>query len=474
MPHGVIDSAKLGGLRPGPASLAALGAAALLAGCSTVPTPAPDAPLPAHWQHTPADTATPHPNYREWWQALHAPGLDRVINQSLQTSPKLKATVERLRAARALYAHSDSPYKPSLSIKTDDPVDPDARSSYFLLGFDSRWELPLFGRASASRKSARGKLAKAAANSREARVSLVAEVARNWIELRAAQQRQRVLAKSLHLQTRRIALQKLRVRLGLASPDSVADARDKRAELQVRQQQAAHAVTAAAQRLAMLTARDSPDPKWLKASAVPSLRGYEPIAVPAELLRTRPDIALARARVISAAGALGIAHANRYPSIGLGAALVASTNLASYHASGLNAIGTFGPVIDIPLFDWGLRAAREHADAHKLKAAVFDYRDAVLTGVADVETRLDALGSTARQLGIRRADWRRQQSTLDHARTRQKLGLASHEQTLAAAGQLDETRLRLIAAERAHDIAYVALYKALGGTTNRLLKTRAN
>ena len=185
---------------------AILGMALLLGGCASTPVPHPDVVLPSHWVHATGQKAPPHPDYREWWQALNDPGLNRLVDESLKANLDLAAARERVLAARALYLHSDAPYKPSLSIKTDDPVDPDARASYFLMGFDANWELPLFGRGDAKKNVARGHLATAASNLRDVRVSMVAEIARDWINLRGAQQRSSILDQMLAVQHHRIRL----------------------------------------------------------------------------------------------------------------------------------------------------------------------------------------------------------------------------------------------------------------------------
>ncbi|MGB7757517.1 MAG: efflux transporter outer membrane subunit [Salinisphaera sp.] len=450
---------------------AVLAAGLLLGGCASTPVPEPDVSLPSHWVHVAKQAGAPEPDYREWWQALHDPALNQLVDASLKANLNLASALERVRAARALYLRSDAPYKPALSIKTDDPVDPDARASYFLMGFDAHWELPLFGRGQAKKNVARGHLEAAAGNLREVRVSMVAEVARDWINLRAAQQDSSILRQMIRLQRNRIKLARVRVHLGLASPAVLTAPLLKKSNLETQQQNARHQVVAAAQQLALLTGRDEPEGAWLHEAAVPTLQGYEPVSVPANLLNTRPGIAQARAQVIKAAGELGLARADRYPSIGLGASLVASANLASYNASGLGGIGSVGPIIDIPLFDWGLRKARANAKGHLLKAASLAYREAVLQGVADVETKLDDLHGTQQQLQTRKQVLQREKTAVSRARTRGKLGLDSPDQRLAAEFNYNQARMQLIQAQAAHDIAYVALYKALGGASNRPIKS---
>ena len=301
--------------------------------------------------------------------------------------------VERLRAQRALYAKADAPFLPSLHLRTDDPVDPDAVASYFTVGFDAQWELGLFGRRQAAQRNAQASLDTAQAELRQAQVSLVAEVVRNWIDLRSAQDTVRLLQRIEDAQRRTLDWTRVRTRLKLAPPSALDQARAALArtdaDLSLPRQQA----TAAAQRLALLLGQSEPDPTWLEQRDTATGRACHR-STPADLLRTRPEIAQAEARVLQAAADLGIARAAMFPDIGIGGSLIWSASTLTHKESEINAIGSVGPVIDIPLFDWGLRQARAHARSHQLKASVLAYRKAVLEGVAEVET---ALGNLAQQ-----------------------------------------------------------------------------
>lgn len=435
-----------------------------LAGCASVPTPHPQVKLPAHWHH--ATAQAPAPDYRHWWHALHDPTLDHLVTRALQANPDLQSAIERLRAARVLYLHRDDPFKPSLRINTDEPIDPDASASYFVIGFDARWELPLFGRAKANRQLLRGRLGEATDTLRETRVSLVAETVRDYIDLRAAQQRSGLLRQIQRAQQRQLALAHTRVDLGLASPTTLASAQSDLADTRVQRLKADHDATAAAQQLALLLGRDEPDPAWLQPAPLPVMSGPGPVSVPADLLQTRPGIALARARVMQAAGEQGLARAEMYPSLALGGSLMASTDLASHKQDSADAIGSFGPIIDIPLFDWGMRKARATAKGHLLKAALLAYRKAVLQGVSDVETALDDLHSTQQQAQARHDAWLALDQASSRAGTRYRLGLDSTAQRLVARSERDRARLQLVQARAAHAVAYVALYKALGGASD--------
>ena len=119
---------------------------------------------------------------------------------------------------------------------------------------------------------------------------------------------------------------------------------------------------AADQALAALLGRAEPDDDWLRPGPLPGIGDWQASALPADLLRTRPDIARAQAAVLRAAGEAGLARAERFPDVGLGGSIRWSTSTAAHEATRTDeAIAGFGPVIDIPLFDWGMRKSRADA-----------------------------------------------------------------------------------------------------------------
>ena len=182
-------------------------------------------------------------------------------------------------------------------------------------------------------------------------------------------------------------------------------------------------------------------------------------------MRTRPEIAGAEASVIIAAGELGMSQADIYPHISFGTSLQWSLNIASNrnNTPNGNSIFSAGPGISIPLFDWGLRVAAAKAKDHHLQAAVLGYRQAVLEGVAEVENALGDLEQLRAREQLSRQAYAARQTQLGALQQRAALKLLSpldlveaQVQTLHAQQQVDRA-----GTERA--IAYVALYKALGG-----------
>ncbi|MBX3701811.1 MAG: efflux transporter outer membrane subunit [Dokdonella sp.] len=433
----------------------------LLAACAALPLPPlPDA-VPAHWQQA---NAAPAPDLRSWWRTFHDPVLDALVERALAGNPSLAQAVARVEAARSLLGASDLGHAPQIGFHTYAEPTPDSSASYFQFGFDAKWEFGWFGRGESEQRIAAGDLQTADAEAQAARVSVVAEVVRTYLELRGAQQRLALLEASAADATRRHDLIATRLRLRLAAPAELA-----RARVQVAQAQAALAEPRAAlargrQQLAVLLGQFELEPSLLPPGNLPQLGEAGIAGVPADLLRTRPEIRRAEAQVLKTAGELGLARADRLPRLGLGGGLTYAARVIGHtRLSDAAGIVTFGPAIDIPLFDWGLRQQVVDAREAQLTASLQAYRQAVLDGVAEAETALATLEQQRqREQALGQAVAALAGET-EAAATRRRLGLADEVERLDAAAALVQGRLEALAAQQDRGIAFVALYKALGG-----------
>lgn len=439
----------------------------LLAGCTAAPLPALKPPVPQAWRNAPTAVANPaQPDLHNWWQAFNDPALNDLIARALNNNLDVAAANERLLAVRTLYRHANDKYLPSLRGDTNQVIQPDASASYFIAGFDALWEMPLFGALKSNRRLASGNLDAAQVQLQSAYVTLVAEVARCWIGLRTAQEQARLLSSVRDTDSEKLRLLQVREGLKLVSPTDVATAQAELGRAEVALTEPQRAINANAQQLAVLLGQSEPDPAWLEGSgSQPQLGDWQMTSAPADLLRTRPEIAGAEAEVLRAAGDAGLSHADVYPHIGIGSSLDWSLNILHHHRIIHSGEGIFsvGPVVDAPLFDWGMRMAQAHAKDHELNAAVLAYRQAVLQGVAETETAMGDL----QQLYVRETAAEKVTQALDSNTTaldkRRSLGLSSSLELQDALIAQQNAQLELVSARAERDLAYVSLYKALGG-----------
>jgi NodT family efflux transporter outer membrane factor (OMF) lipoprotein len=334
-------------------------------------------------------------------------------------------------------------------------------------GFDASWELDLWGRVLRTGEAARASADAQAALLRQGRLGLKAEVARSYFQLRLAQRQERLLARQQADAAQGEALLQVQVGNGLA---------DESALLRQRQQQAALAAALPAlraqqaQAMNQLTLLCALQPGALnerlqagasddEPGALPDLR----LGLPADLARRRPDIAAAEARLHAATASVGLAVADLYPRIVLGASFgmesVGSDRFGDWGSRQWNV----GPGLSLPLFDRGRRRTNVELRTLQQQEAAVAFQQTVLKSWHEVDDSLSAYsaeGQRVAQLGQRA---QQAVAALHLAEERQRQGLSSALPVLAANATVLDAQRDLEEARTRERIALVAVYKALGG-----------
>jgi NodT family efflux transporter outer membrane factor (OMF) lipoprotein len=453
-----------------PRLAAACALSVVLSACSVAPVPRPDADVPAAWRNAPGETGTlgPAPDLRGWWRAFGDPDLDKLVERALEGNLALRQSMYRVAAARALAGTSGSAFLPELGAHTFAEPAPDSSASYFQAGFDAKWEFGLFGRAQSESRIAEADAGTAGIDAESARVTVVAEVVRIYLEWRAAGRRLDLLSRIADAAHRTSDLVATRERLHLATSADAAAAQAEQATAESALAEPRLAIERCRQQMAVLLGESELDAIAIVPNndnrAEPKLDALAIAEAPADLLRTRPEIRRAELAILKAAGELGIARADLYPRLALGGSLTyASRIVGNTRLADTDSTVAVGPLIDVPIFDWGRRRAVVSARDAELEAAVTGYRQAVLEGVAEVETAM----ATLEQQRKRAADLDRAAEALgrndEAVATLRRVGLADDIDRETAIVTHLRAELDASDAEREHDLAFVALYKALGG-----------
>lgn len=439
-----------------------------IAGCAQVPVPKASAPpIPARWRHagTTPDRGLPRADLRSWWTAFADPQLNQLVDQALHGNPGLAASRARIQAAADLLGMHRQRFKPTVQAATHNAQPANSRHAYFQFGVDANWELGLFGRKKADIQVARGRMKVARSRAAAARVALVAQVASHYLQLQSAREQQRFSAALVAQDRRRCALLRTRIKSQLSGPADLAQAQGQLADDDTRVIHLHSRVDQLEQALAAALGKDEPDPGWFSAPGLPTLHQGVRQLPPADLLRLRPDVVRTQGEVKQAIGALGIAHANRFPRVALDAGLMWSTRVSRRNAGDTDFRMTpvLGPEISIPLFDWGRRLAAERARASQLRAALLHYRQTVLGAVAEVEDAFASLKASRRVLAERRHTLAAQARIVAAQQRLVGLGLTSPLDVLRAKREHLLARIQLSQAQLDHDQAFVNLYQAYGG-----------
>ena len=456
----------------------ALLASAALAGCVVGPDyrgpphPAPLAERAPAFHRANLAVAAPSPPPARWWTALNDPELDKLVDAALAGSPDVHAAEARLRQSRALFTERQRDKLPSGSASAGFiyanipggvlPGSSGTELKLYNAGFDATWEIDLFGGKQRAAESAADQADAVQANLDDVRVSLAAEVARVYVQLRDQQQRRDIAEQSVKLEAQTVDLAAQRNGRGV---ESSLDLERLRAQMETTRElliPLQSDIEGSLDRLAVLTGREPGvlDAELAATAAVPELPAQVPVGDPADLLRRRPDIRAAERKLAAQNAVIGQRTADLFPKVNL-------IGLLGWGSADLGRLfdGTTGlaaPVLQWNALDFGRTRARiDQARAGRDEAEA-QYEGTVLNALGEVETALARLGH-ARQDVIARA--RVNASAVRAAelmRQRQSAGVASVVDVI----DTERTRLSaeqdLLVAKAALIDDYVALQKSLG------------
>ena len=473
---------------------------ATLAGCAVGPNFKPPTPdVPATWSASAAPaspsqpsviTTAPAEDIARWWTSFNDPELTALVNRAAAANLEAREAVLRIAEARAQRDIAGAAQYPSLSGNTSYSIDrlsentptgalfskvgsfpglsgvsiPNPYSQY-QLGFDASWEVDIFGRVRRSVEAAKADTSASVEDSRAVLISTLGDVGRAYLDLRGAQAKRRVTLENIATENDLRDLATKRRRAGLNSDiDEVraeAEATSAEAQLPLLDQQ----ITADINQLGKLIDRE---PGALKVELsvvqpVPGVPPTVPVGLPSDLARRRPDIREAEARLHAATARIGVAVADLYPKLTLGASGGVQSQALSSLTNWASRFITAGPTLELPIFDAGRRRATVRLQDVKAQEAALDYRRTVLTALEEVDNALAAYGTDqARRASLAQTD-ARDRDALDLERQRYASGVASFIDVLDAERTLKANELLLADTTTVVSVDLVALYKALGG-----------
>lgn len=469
---------------PGRSALAALVAALALSACASLPgggagaprqaAPAPgavDRAAPAGWQ-APLPHLGQGAELGRWWSRFDDPLLADLVERAQAASPTLSAARARVEQARATVTVAGAALGPTLdgtaSALRGKP-DLQTRSGLSLsAGLQAGWELDLFGANRAGRSAAEARLSGATAGWHDARVSVAAETATTYLQLRACEAQLQMVETDTASRAETARLTELAERAGFQSPSAAALARASAAQGRTLLTSQRTLCDSLVKALVALTAQDEPTLRQALAPGRARLPAPEPVAlsvatVPAEVLRQRPDLRAAEAEWLAAAADRDQAAAQRFPQVRLSGA-IGATRLSGGGDSVSGATWTLGPVtVTLPLFDGGRRAAQTAAAEARLADANQQFAGRVREATREVENALLQLRSTAERGADAAAAARDFEASFRAAEARQRGGLASLFELEDARRTAVAANTALIDLQRERLTAWVNLYRAVGG-----------
>lgn len=501
--------------------------AALASGCSVGPNfKAPDANAPAAWhdiQQTASQPDTAHPPTSvptvdsdpdpRWWRSFNDATLESLIARAVQGNLELQQAVWRIVEARTQVQGAAAQGLPNVSATAsytreqlgakgflesqgvyddvnrlgapDSPVNGIAPGagprvqqaatnalnsitepiSLWQVGFDASWELDLFGRVRRSVESANAQVQGAEESRNDALVSLEAEVAQTYIQLRGAQALRAVTTSLIDEQTTIVTLTQSQARVGLASELDVKSASAQLAQTRALLPQYDQQAEQAMNGLAYLVG-ETPgalDAELTAPSAIPPGPAAIPVGLPSTLARRRPDIRRAESALHSATANVGVAVAQFFPDVSLTGQIGTRASNAHDLARWSHLFWSFGPSVSLPVFEGGALVSNLHLSKAEQQVAALDYRKTVLGALRDVDNALAVYRTDQAHRDALADEVAAQQSAFDLARDSYRKGLVSFINVLDSERQLSQARQQHEQATMQVSTDLVALYKALGG-----------
>lgn len=453
---------------PIPISLRATGLALslMLAGCAVGPDyRRPAVPVAKAWQ-APLPHGGQLASLTEWWSRFHDPVLSDLLATAQADSPSLEQAGAAIAKARATQRSSASSWLPSLSASASSTqagtkagigASPTVTTG---AGLDASWELDLFGATRRSVESARALLDARVADWHDARVSLAAEVATDYVDYRACEIKLAAYRDEAKSQRETERLTRLSAGAGFAaSADAdLAQASAASAEATATAQQAECDLTVKS--LVALTGLDESALRGKLAAAhgLPSPDGLAVARVPADLLTQRPDIVSAERSLASASADIGVAEAARWPGLTLSGSINATA------AAGAASLPwSFGPSLSAPLFQGGaLKAKKEGAEA-AYASALAGYKQTVRSAVKEVEQALVRLDSAAKREADSRTSAEGYRRYFRATEEHWKAGGASLLDLETSRRSAISAEIALVELQQNRIDYWIALYKAVGG-----------
>jgi outer membrane protein, multidrug efflux system len=416
-------------------------------------------------------------NLVAWWTAWKDPALTALLAAAQQENTTIAQAAARIQQARATYTGQSSALFPAFTANASDTRSKGGQAAQFggpgandvqrsrNLSLDAVWEFDVVGGARRVREASNRRIDARHADWHDARVSVAAEVATQYVNLRTCEVLlvgYEVDAKSRAQTARLVGLKEA---AGFESPANAALSTASSAEANARLVQQRAECDLLVKVLVELTgSREA----WMRQTLapghaqLPSVKAFAVETVPASAISQRPDVASAELELAASMSEIGVAMADRFPRL----SLTGSIGHSSFVGAGIESRGrswSYGPLISLPIFDAGKRAANVDLARARYDESLASYKAKTLRAVREVEDALVRLDSASR----------READSVQALAGYQKFLVAAEARVRVGAGslpELEEARRSVVAAQgsavgvtRERLTSWISLYRALGG-----------
>lgn len=438
----------------------------------------PDLPAPGRWAEDQGGGSDAVTESVAWWRTFRDPQLDSLIDAALHGNLDLAQAEARIRRARAQLGTAGAGLLPSvaaggsISRAKDSGTAVESTSvasalakAVFQAGFDASWEIDVFGGSRRGIEAAEARLQSSLEAQNAALLTLLGEVARNYVELRAGQQQRAIAVRNVEAQQQTLEVTRERYRLGLTAYADVVQA-----ETQVIATQSVlpaydNAIKQSIHRIGILLGRE---PNAVKAALsqeapLPVAEDILAAGLPAMLVARRPDLRQAERDLAAASAEIGVAVADLYPKFDLTLGLGQQSTGPGKLAQAANRYWSIVPGVSLPAFDGGKGRAAVAGRRAAYDESLARYRSGFNLALEEVENALAAYhaGMRRREILVRSA--RSNEEAVAVTSERYRRGLTNFLDVLVAERSLYGAQSALAQSEAELLVSIISLYKALGG-----------
>ena len=453
-------------------------------GCAVGPNyQQPNVPAPAHWgEPLNGGETNGAVSVAAWWDNFQDSELDSLIERAVRSNLDLRIAQARVREARAQYRIASADLWPTVDgsssyarqrqsknqpLLGSMPLPPGVpfENDVYQAGFDASWEIDVFGGKRRVTEAARAQVAATEFGRRDVLVTLLGEVARNYVEVRGYQRRLEIARENIHAQEQSLAITQNRFTNGLTSDLDVQQAATLLATTRATVPTLETALQVSIHRLGVLLGQppDALQTELSSVAPIPAAPPEVPVGLPSDLLLRRPDVAQAERQLAAATANIGVAKADLFPKFYLtGVAGFQGVSADEWFTSG-SQFWSVGPAVQWRIFDAGRIRANVRIQNARQEQALAIYEKTALSAFEDVE---NALVAYAKEQVRRRSLEDAVKSSQESLRLANQLyanGLSDFINVLDAERSLYQAQDALVQSDRTVSTDVIALYKSLGG-----------
>ncbi|MGE0251718.1 MAG: efflux transporter outer membrane subunit [Dongiaceae bacterium] len=452
----------------------------LLCACSLTPHwLAPDVNTPKNFsEKLPPEIKISHAKLEKWWESFEDPVLTRVLDQALKSNLDLKIAAARIREVRAVSNIAYGDLFPTIDATgaavrrrgSENAFSGSGATSgqvtnLYSAGFDASWELDFFGQNRSALAAARADAKAAEEAYRNTMVSMLAEVARVYVNIRSLQKRLDLNANNIDAAKKTLDLTTQRVEVGLSPDTDRTRAQALLSGLEAQRPQLEAALKQESNNLMVLLGKQPGviDFELQQKQPIPEADGVIPAGLPSDLLQRRPDIRQAERALEGESERIGVARADWFPRF----SLTGTFALQSQRTSNLFDFGSrafsVGPGVVWNVFDAGRIRNNIKAQTARQEQALSFYEKTVLQAFADVETSVASYSKELERRGALTDTVIANQRTTSLNKQLYEQGLTDFLSVLDSERELNASRDALAVSTQQATLNLIALYKALGG-----------